>query len=237
MENTTQFDLNASIVHWRTDMEKCPAIRPEDMDELESHLRDSVATLESRGLSTYEAFWVAKNRIGTTDSLDLEFGKVNANEVWLTRVLWMIIGSLTISAFYSMATMVNLLAAFGIYKLTGTHWILGPTTLIAYLAALGVLGYWGWRLGMRRDGRVWQVCSWMKTRPIAAGLIVLLLMIFIQIGVTASSGLFFKNVDPQYANLVRVWHLPTYILPLLFWPFVLNRILARRACPRQGTEV
>lgn len=92
MENITQFDLNRAIRHWRENLTRTPAIRSENLDELETHLRDSVASLQSRSLSTEEAFIVASRRIGRLDSLEAEFGKVNGGTVWLDRVLWMLIG-------------------------------------------------------------------------------------------------------------------------------------------------
>ncbi len=92
METTTTFDLNQAIHNWRENLGTSPALRGENIDELESHLRDSVAGLEARGLSAEEAFMVGVRRIGKLDALETEFGKVNPGTVWLDRVLWMLIG-------------------------------------------------------------------------------------------------------------------------------------------------
>ena len=49
METTsTPFDLNQAIQQWRDGLAQSPAIRGENLDELEVHLRDSVATLQAR---------------------------------------------------------------------------------------------------------------------------------------------------------------------------------------------
>ena len=69
MENSTQFDLKDAIRQWRDSLAAAPACRPDDLDQLESHLRDSVMTLQTTGLSLREAFWVAKSRLGTNDQL------------------------------------------------------------------------------------------------------------------------------------------------------------------------
>ena len=92
MENPTSFDLNLAIQQWRETLAQSPAFRSENLDELESHLRDSTAVLQTRGLSAEEAFMVATKRMGKRGSLETEFGKVNGQAVWLDRILWMLIG-------------------------------------------------------------------------------------------------------------------------------------------------
>lgn len=92
METTTPFDLNLTIQRWRENLAQSPAFQSENLNELESHLRDSVATLQTRGLSAEEAFMVATRRVGHNHALEAEFGKVNRRTVWLDRILWMLIG-------------------------------------------------------------------------------------------------------------------------------------------------
>ena len=92
MENTVSFDLTRAIQQWRERLGQAPALRRENLDELESHLADSIATLQTRGLSARESFMVATQRMGEEGSLQDEFGKVNVGTVWLDRMLWMLIG-------------------------------------------------------------------------------------------------------------------------------------------------
>jgi hypothetical protein len=92
MENATSFDLNRAIHSWRETLAQSPAFRGENLDELESHLRDSAAALETRGLSPEEAFLVAARRMGASSALEPEFGKVNGSAIWLDRLFWMLIG-------------------------------------------------------------------------------------------------------------------------------------------------
>ena len=94
METTTPFDLNRAIQLWRESLEQSPAFRRENLDELETHLRDSVAVLQQRGLSEEEAFLVATRRAGSGAILGAEFGKLNARNIWLDRVLWMLVGNM-----------------------------------------------------------------------------------------------------------------------------------------------
>ena len=64
MENQTEFDLNRAMATWRQQLGQSPAYREENLEELESHLRDSIATLAGKGLTDEEAFLVATRRVG-----------------------------------------------------------------------------------------------------------------------------------------------------------------------------
>jgi hypothetical protein len=92
METTTSFDLNQTISRWRENVAHSPAFRNENLNELESHLRDSIAALQERGLSVEEAFLVGVKRLGKDDLLQKEYAKINRPAIWLDRTLWMLIG-------------------------------------------------------------------------------------------------------------------------------------------------
>ncbi len=92
MKNTTLFELNRAIEQWRGELAQSPAVRVENLDELESHVRDAISDLQGHGLSEREAFIVAAGRVGGGDAVAAEFGKVNGAAIWLDRMLWMLIG-------------------------------------------------------------------------------------------------------------------------------------------------
>lgn len=94
METTTQFDLNQAIQRWRGTLAQSPAFQPENLEELEGHLRDSIAPLQRGGLSEPEAFQIATQRLGGAAQLHTEFCKTNAADVWRDRGLWMLVGLL-----------------------------------------------------------------------------------------------------------------------------------------------
>lgn len=93
MEATTPFDLNQAIQRWRENLGQSPAFRSENLFELESHLRDSVARLQRQELSDEEAFLVATKRLGPPATLETEFAKQNVQLVWLDRALWVLVGA------------------------------------------------------------------------------------------------------------------------------------------------
>jgi len=104
MENQTSFDLNDAIQRWRGDLVKSPSFRADDLDELESHLRDSESSLRTQGLTAEEAFLIAARRTGSRDVLAAEFAAVNGSSVWLDRLVWMTTGGITLSALWSLST-------------------------------------------------------------------------------------------------------------------------------------
>src|SRR3954454_1055809 len=59
METQTRFDLNAAIAAWQQELGSQPDLTPVVRRELETHLRDTVAELQGRGLNNEESFWLA----------------------------------------------------------------------------------------------------------------------------------------------------------------------------------
>ncbi len=98
METQTKFDLSDSLAQWRAACAQTAKIRPENLAELEAHLHDSMAALRRQGLSEEEAFLIGTKRLGSPSKLAAEFGKVDASEIWFSRLAWMFAGSLMMSA-------------------------------------------------------------------------------------------------------------------------------------------
>lgn len=140
METTTAFDLNQSIQHWRENLAQSPAFQRENLDELESHLRDAIATLQTSGLSTEEAFLIGVKRIGRNASLETEFGKLNRKAIWLDRFLWMLIGyQVWVFISGSIGLITREALAFGLYGLGYTFQPAGSTNFYPLPVALFTL--------------------------------------------------------------------------------------------------
>jgi hypothetical protein len=96
------FDLDMQIANWREQMEAVEGILPENLDEMEDHLRLQVEALEEAGLSGEEALWVGRHRLGEAQTLAEEFRKVNGGPLLLTRLRWMIFGYLALELLVSL---------------------------------------------------------------------------------------------------------------------------------------
>ncbi|MBI3848791.1 MAG: hypothetical protein HY298_00660 [Verrucomicrobia bacterium] len=104
MENVSQFDLNTALRRWLELLRQSPQVKAENLQELESHVRDSVVQLQSKGLSSEESFLIATHRAGSPEKLEPEFAKVNRNPwnmivhglilVFFSVVCWFLWGTL-----------------------------------------------------------------------------------------------------------------------------------------------
>jgi hypothetical protein len=163
--NPTPFDLNRAVQQWRENLGDSPALRRENLDELETHLRDSIANLKNRGLAEDEAFLIATRRLGGKALLGREFGKVNSQAVWLNRALWMLVGiqlhacvgSFVHTITYGTAALIVMPVANAIGLksspvLAGV--VFGTIHLLAFSAALAA----AWWLVFRRTNRISMWC-------------------------------------------------------------------------------
>jgi hypothetical protein len=89
METQTRYDLNTAIESWRSELAAQPNLTAEVRRELETHLRDTIAGFQQRGLNDEESFWLACKRVGHPPQLAEEFVKADPAKVWRERVFWM----------------------------------------------------------------------------------------------------------------------------------------------------
>ncbi|MCE5252849.1 MAG: permease prefix domain 1-containing protein [Actinomycetia bacterium] len=76
------FELESQIRKWRGHLRSSGSLREQDLEELESHLRDNIDDLTARGVTTEEAFLIAVRRMGDTEALSNEFAKVTTESLW-----------------------------------------------------------------------------------------------------------------------------------------------------------
>ncbi len=111
MENRTNFDLNKNIEIWKSELSKNSKMTLDNVNELESHLRDEMHELQLLGLSVEESLLVAKNRIGNVKDLATEFGKVNKGFYFRNRIIPYLKGILLFMAFI---TLMELITSFSV---------------------------------------------------------------------------------------------------------------------------
>jgi hypothetical protein len=74
--------IEGRIDEWRSYLAHSPALRPDDIAELEGQLREQIDGLTGSGLSPDEAFLIAVSRIGRIDELSREYGREHADRLW-----------------------------------------------------------------------------------------------------------------------------------------------------------
>ncbi|HEU5474267.1 MAG TPA: permease prefix domain 1-containing protein [Actinophytocola sp.] len=82
-----QDELEAQFAQWRQYVQRRPQLHGSDAEELEDHLRGSVAELLAAGLHADEAFLVAVKRMGSLDELSREFAREHSERLWKQLVL------------------------------------------------------------------------------------------------------------------------------------------------------
>ena len=75
-------DLESRVAEWRAYLSRRAALRTDDVDELEAHLRDQIDGLVQRGLSSDEAFLIGVGRIGRIDELAREYATEHSDRLW-----------------------------------------------------------------------------------------------------------------------------------------------------------
>ena len=234
MENTTQFVLNDALSQWRETMAASPAFATADLDELEGHLRDSIQSLQTRGLSTQEAFWVARSRLGSSDLLDREFGKVSTNLVWLNRVLWMVAGFIGIGLASELAATLAMLLTYGVYGLLpGNIWkpdlrLVGWLSLTAKSVLVVGLIVWGFRSGTRSEGFIQHLAQHSREHPLLAAVGVFLGYALVRVSkqvplafITA------RTLDAREFGELSLFGAYWSLVLLLVWPSILAWLLVR----------
>ncbi|MEO8094694.1 MAG: permease prefix domain 1-containing protein [Pseudolysinimonas sp.] len=74
--------LDEQIAQWRAAVTRGPAVDAADADELESHLREQIADLETAGMSPDEAFFIAVRRLGAVNKLTAEYAREHSDRLW-----------------------------------------------------------------------------------------------------------------------------------------------------------
>jgi len=229
METSDETGLNEVIGRWRAGLANTGTMRPTDLDELEAHLRDSVAELMRAGLSGVEAFIIAGRRLGTAGGLTTEFAKVNRHEIWLTRVLWMV-GGVTVAVTVAKlsSAMANLAMLAGTQlglKASALGWFALGTQWAVMLGMMAVGWFGGERLFHRLSAAVVQARAHSFLTAV-----VVLVALTLATGITLGSEYLTLNLvgHSEVSSALIYRSVSGMLMPLVFWPVVVFWLLRCR---------
>jgi hypothetical protein len=233
MDNSDSFDLNRAVQRWRETLAQAPAFRSENLDELESHLRDSLAMLQTRGLTTEEAFLLAARRLGRPEEIGSEFGKVNRGSVWRQRGLWMLAGMLFFMVGWDLSRLAAAVVTW-LGSLTATNGlVLGWFSAATKLLTLGLIIT---LFGLLIAGKLsrWTkgpVC--LQLRPVGSAILVLGGMLLLKLATGGLEMLGIRNLGPQTLGqtyAVTMWfNALSPVLVLVVMVGLLSRLLSGRS--------
>jgi len=139
------FDLEAKIAEWRKQMRAAGVEQGEEIEELETHLREEIERRMRIGATAQEAFELACREVGPASILGAEFDKVSKTKrrKQMTRTL-----AILVALFATNFGGAMVLPALGRWRDTGTL-VLGPpligTTLVIAGACAAIYGIKGRR--------------------------------------------------------------------------------------------
>jgi hypothetical protein len=124
----TTFNLSRAIQNWRQALPESPAIRPDNLDELEAHLRDCITGFEAKGLSAEEGFFI-------------------------DRALWMLAGMLFLTVGWDLSSTVSSALTYLGSTMSSNGLALGWLSVAGKFTTLGLVAAVFWRLATGRLGR------------------------------------------------------------------------------------
>jgi hypothetical protein len=182
-----------SLGEWRRSLARSGVLSEEDLDELETHVRDTIEDLAPGGLSQEEALLVALRRVGDPSLLAMEFEKVRPGLAWARRFYWMIAGVLTFGLLWQGAKLLIYSSALGA-STVGLSPAAGAGA--AAVLALGGVAAVMIRSTGRPGGRLARglqgAARWLSKRPFLCG-----------VGILAATGAASLGANLTFARFVR----------------------------------
>ena len=109
--------MNEQTKQWFNTISSNDSLSSLDINELESHIEDSIDDLTNQGLSVDEANIVAIHRLGKQNEIEREFEKVATPARQYRKLLWLIAGAMLLTLFKAFASVLS----NGILLLTNLH--------------------------------------------------------------------------------------------------------------------
>ena len=143
MESHARFDLTTALARWPADLAARGNLEPGKIAELESHLRDSIADLQQRGLDDAEAFLIATRRLGSPAQIEEEFEKGESTLLPRRALWWLILGVAGWTTLWSALGVLDFLLA-----MVGSSFANNQATFAAFIGATKLLslGLFAWVL-------------------------------------------------------------------------------------------
>lgn len=138
MESHTRFDLNSAISDWTAELSSRGLLALEKVDELECHVRDSIAALQDVGLDEAEAFLISTRRLGSPAQLATEFAKGDSPLLPRVALWWLVLG---VAAWTTLRNSLGFIES--LLTLSGASLTTSPTAFAIIVGAAKLLSLGG----------------------------------------------------------------------------------------------
>jgi hypothetical protein len=206
METENAFNLSHAVALWRQELLTQAEMLPEEIRELESHLRLSMDGLKKLGLREDEAFWLARRRLGPGEKIAIDFAKAKPYRLWQNRLHWLTAGVLGAYAWTTGLSLIsNGLALHGAGS--GAWWLLEVVVFTILTGGMVWLAATRARAWSRRLGKIfsspWRMAlGWFLLAAMCVGIAGLTAGLFYRS--TGFSDAVGKGVFTGYA--LAVWY-------------------------------
>ncbi len=242
MESSPCFDLNEAIQRWRERLIQLRSFGAEDLEELENHLRESVAGLQTAGLSPEEAFLVATERLGPDQRLADEYAKTNAKGIWTRRAVWMlggVVAAMVMETF--VRTGADLSSTLGRWLGLDTPLIVMLSLLVEWTITAACVGLGCWLIARRNRWLMGRVSNCFQ-RPIWTSVALVLALLGLQMLSHLVPNWWKEHLHLAGTLTVadravfRAWGLPMWVLDRLVWVAAIPLLAAYlwKAAPSGG---
>lgn len=188
--------LNEWVATWRASLDCRGELTSDQLDELESHLRDGVERTRQLGLSDRDAFLLAAARVGTPDAIRAEYGKAHPENIWVTRTFWMVVGFLSFQAAGTLVGTLSQAAVAATARYFDWYYLLVISSLVSVAAWAAGLYYYDSRLG-----------SLARPRSLSLAVVIAILVSIPLLSVLVDAGIamwMVRNVDRYGAAMIAV---------------------------------
>lgn len=223
MENSALFDLNEAVRRWRERLIGLRAFGADDLEELETHLREAVSELQAGGLSQEEAFLVATERLGSDGRLAEEFAKTNARRIWTGRAMCMlggVVAGLVMKALVEFG--LGFVYYFSLWRGLNVRLVVVGDFLTQWTLTASFIGVCCWWLARRNQAAVATVGKCFR-RPVWTGAALVLALFGLQALSNLPAFLWQRSPNPASRlsaadnAIMHWWSLTAMLMSRLMW--------------------
>ena len=192
--------IEEQVERWRRELLARAGVAPDDVDELEDHLRGHIGALTKLGLTPDEAFLVAVQRVGSQHAIAADLAREHSGRLWKQHVS--VRDSAADGSTSGLLPMLGFAAIAGlVVKFPVTYALQHDDAPFFLLVATLLL----------LSAVVAAFLIWQRRSPVLAAAAA----VTVTLGVFALTQAFYPYVDPFHTRLLATMHIPIAVAVLL----------------------
>ncbi len=203
------FNLNDEIKNWKVQIGRQGTTTFTDLEELESHLLEEITSLRAVGLSEKESFLVASHRLGKTNDISEEFGKVNHSLLIAQKSFWLCAGAVLCILSLEFAKLLSALSALITRSQFNSGVLAGIISIAAVILIISGFMFWGFHYSEYLIKS--RLFKRGKLRPIGSFIVVVLLYVAVKASNLICTTVLARTLSPQEFGHVSIMMAYSYL--------------------------